>query len=84
MNAQGMDYLGREFQRLGLRFWESQGNFLLVDFGKPVGPLNQKLLADGLITRPTGGAGLQHHLRISVGTRAQNERLVKSLERHCR
>lgn len=82
VNSAGMEYFEREFGRLGLRFWPSQANFLLVDFRKPVTELNNKLLADGIIVRPI--AFLKSHLRITVGTAAQNERLVKALARHLR
>jgi histidinol-phosphate aminotransferase len=39
----------------------------------------ERLLRHGVIVRPVGGYGLPHCLRITIGTTAQNERLIQSL-----
>jgi histidinol-phosphate aminotransferase len=55
-----------------------QGNFLLVKVGdgtRVFGALQQR----GLIVRPVKPYGLPEWVRITVGTRAQNERLLATL-----
>lgn len=61
---------------LELRVTPSQGNFVLVDTGRPAGPVYDALLRRGVIVRPVGGYGLPTHLRISIGTEAQNDRML--------
>lgn len=57
----------------------SQTNFILVDFGVPYAELYDKLLGEGVIVRPI--PGLSTHLRISIGTPEENDRLLSALER---
>jgi histidinol-phosphate aminotransferase len=77
-NAAGFEFLTRELQRLGLQTWPSDANFLLAS-----APPNtyEKLLREGVIVRPMGGFGLPNHIRITIGTAEENERLVKALGR---
>lgn len=81
VNAEGMKYLAGEFSRLGLEFWPSQGNFFLVRFSVNPQALYDKLLREGVIVRPVAGYGLREHLRISIGSAAENSRLIKTLEK---
>ena len=39
------------------------------------------LLRQGVIVRPIAGYGMPEHLRVTVGTRTQNERFLESLAR---
>jgi histidinol-phosphate aminotransferase len=78
MNRDGMAFLGGELRRLGLDFVPSVANFLLVRVGD-VGRVYEALLRRGVIVRPVGVYGYPEHVRITVGTRAENERLVASL-----
>lgn len=81
LNCAGMDFLERNLKRIGLDYWPSQGNFLLVKFAdRNAEDLYQALLRKGVIVRPVAGYGLRDHLRISIGSSVENERLVKSLE----
>jgi histidinol-phosphate aminotransferase len=77
-NRAGLAQLGAGFGALGLEFVPGQGNFLLVKVGdgaKVFAALQQR----GLIVRPVKPYGLPEWVRITVGTRAQNERLLASL-----
>jgi histidinol-phosphate aminotransferase len=61
---------------LGLEVLPSQGNFLLV--GVKHGAY-QALLKKGVIVRPMGLYGLPNHLRITIGSEAENTRLLLAL-----
>ena len=77
-NHAGLAQLGEGFGRLGLEFVPGQGNFLLVKVGdgtRVFAALQQR----GLIVRPVKPYGLPEWVRITVGTRAQNERLLANL-----
>ncbi len=77
----GLAQLERAFDELGLRYAHSDANFLLVEVGERAAELYDRLLRDGLITRPMGAFGLTRHLRITAGLPEENERLIKSLRR---
>src|SRR6478752_124582 len=77
-NRAGLERLEAGFKTLGLEFIPGQGNFVLVKVGD--GPaIFDRLQRAGVITRPVKGYGLPEWLRVTVGTRVQNERLLKTL-----
>lgn len=80
INGNGMEYLEKEFRRMGLDYWPSQGNFFLVQMPKDPKKIYEEMLRKGVIIRPVAGYGLKEYLRISVGTEKENARLVASLE----
>ena len=80
LNRAGMDQLTKGFNRLGLDFIPSVGNFITVDLGSPAGPVNDALLRLGCIVRPVANYGLPNHLRISIGLEQENGRLLTALE----
>ena len=80
MNRFGREYLYCEFQRLGLFYLRSHGNFVLVRVGPGAPAVVEGLLRRGVIVRPCTGYELPEFLRITVGTPAQNQRLVHALE----
>jgi histidinol-phosphate aminotransferase len=63
----------------GLRVLPSQTNFVLIDLAHDAAPIERALFERGVIVRPMGGYGLPDFLRISLGTRAENERLLETL-----
>jgi histidinol-phosphate aminotransferase len=72
-------YLADGFERRGIAFAPSQANFMLVRV--PNAPeARARLLRAGILVRDGAGVGFPGHLRISVGTREINERLLKLLE----
>lgn len=58
----------------------SQTNFVLVDLARDAAELERHLFERGVIVRPMGGYGLPQTLRISVGSRAENQRLLAALD----
>lgn len=81
LNCEGMDFLKNHFTRMGLDFWPSQGNFLLVKFTqKEAAQIYDQMLRAGVIVRPVAGYGLRDHLRISIGSKTENERLIQTLK----
>ncbi len=66
-------------RKKGRTVYPSQTNFILVDFGVPKAELYDKLLGEGVIVRPI--PGLETHLRISIGTMAENDRLLQALDK---
>jgi histidinol-phosphate aminotransferase len=77
-NRQGLAYLRRELDRLGLEYAPSWGNFLLVKVGAGT---YQRLLPEGIIIRPMEGYGFPGYARVSVGTPPENERFIAAMEK---
>jgi histidinol-phosphate aminotransferase len=76
----GLDYLTRELRSLAITVPDSHANFVLAELGRPAAPVYEQLLRRGIITRPVPGYGFPNALRISVGLRAHNERLIAALK----
>lgn len=79
-NREGLAQITAGFERLRLRFLPTQGNFVLVDCGRPALAIYESMLRLGVIVRPVGNYGLPNHLRITVGTALQNQRMLAALE----
>ncbi len=77
-NFSGLEFFAKAFRELKLEFVPSFANFILVRVGggQQIFDAMQK---QGVITRPMGGYQLPEWIRISVGTRAENERCLKVL-----
>jgi histidinol-phosphate aminotransferase len=76
---EGIAQLEAGLRAQGIPFAQTDANFLLVEVGPGADELQQKLERHGVITRPLGGFGLKAHLRVSVGTRDENDRFLTSL-----
>ncbi len=79
LNRDGMRMLTEAFGRLGLSWIPSHANFVCVRVGDGAGVF-QRLLRLGVIVRPIGAYGMPEHLRVSIGTQAENQRFLAALE----
>jgi histidinol-phosphate aminotransferase len=77
-NREGLAYLRAACERLGRPYVPSWANFLLIDVGDAA-RVYDALLRRGVIVRPMDVYGFPRHLRITVGTPAENQRFVESL-----
>jgi histidinol-phosphate aminotransferase len=77
LNDEGARFLARELAALGIETWPTDANFLLARAGSGIA---DRLLREGVIVRPLAGFGMPDHVRITIGTAAENERLVKALQ----
>ncbi|MEM7407130.1 MAG: histidinol-phosphate transaminase [Pseudomonadota bacterium] len=80
MNRDGMQMLADGFDRLGLDYIPSIANFLTFDTGGNGAETYEALLRRGVIVRPIGGYGLPAHLRVTIGTEAENRRFLDALD----
>lgn len=79
-NAIERAWLAAGLAGLGLQVLPSQTNFLLVHFGTEAAAIERALFDRGVILRPMGGYGLGDYLRITVCGRAENQRLLDTLQ----
>lgn len=77
-NREGLAFLRAHCERLGRPYVPSWANFLLIDVGDGA-RVYEALLRLGVIVRPMDVYGLPRHLRVTVGTPAENQRFVDGL-----
>jgi histidinol-phosphate aminotransferase len=80
VNREGVEFLASEFEKLGLAFVPSQGNFILVRVGKGQDVFKQ-LLSLGVIVRPMAGYQFPEHVRVTVGTMDENRKFIAALQK---
>ncbi|OQY44933.1 MAG: histidinol-phosphate transaminase [Candidatus Parabeggiatoa sp. nov. 2] len=79
LNRAGMQQLTQAFNKMKLEFIPSLGNFVSVNVGDGAN-VYEWLLRQGVITRPLGeGYGMPQHLRVSIGTAAENAAFIEAL-----
>ena len=79
-NRRGLDYLEKAITGMDLEVVPSWANFILVGLPIDGKMFFEALLNEGVIVRPLAPYGLPGHIRISVGTQAENERLVQAMK----
>ncbi|HKU44808.1 MAG TPA: aminotransferase class I/II-fold pyridoxal phosphate-dependent enzyme, partial [Polyangiales bacterium] len=77
-NARERLRIGAALERLGLRVAPSQTNFLLVDLQRTAAEVQRALRERG-VTVSYPGPPLSHHLRISLGSVEDNDRMLREL-----
>jgi len=78
-NQRGKAFLAQAFADMGLDHVPTQANFILVNLARPADEVADRLLARGVIIRPGSIWDLPTWARITVGTPAENARLVEAL-----
>ncbi|GAB4445435.1 MAG: histidinol-phosphate transaminase [Rhodocyclaceae bacterium] len=77
-NRRGMAQLIAGFERLGVSYIPSYGNFVSFHAGDAA-RVNARLLERGIIVRPIANYGLPRHLRVTVGLDSENQRFLQAL-----
>jgi histidinol-phosphate aminotransferase len=81
-NAAERARLFDELVRLSVRPVPSQTSFIFIDVGPRATALYEELLREGVIVRPLAWMGFPDAIRISIGTREENDKLLVALN-HC-
>jgi len=79
LNHQEREFLYAELSRRNLKFVCSFANFVLVEVGRPGREVTTALLNHGVIVRPAWGCPTC--MRVSVGTREQNQGFLSALDK---
>ncbi|MEN8259273.1 MAG: histidinol-phosphate transaminase [Pseudomonadota bacterium] len=79
LNRLGLRQLNEGLGAMGLRVLPSVGNFVCVDVDRAAAPVYQDLLRQGVIVRPVANYELPNHLRVTVGTQAENDSFIEAL-----
>jgi histidinol-phosphate aminotransferase len=79
-NREALSMVRAGLDTMRIRHYPTQGNFILIDCGRPALPIYDAMLRLGVIVRPVGAYGLPNHLRITLGTQPQNQRMLAALK----
>lgn len=79
-NREGRAYLAEKLKEMGVSFVPSVTNFLFVEVGDGES-VARELLKRGVIVRAMGWMGLPRAVRVTVGTRQENEKFVEAFAR---
>jgi histidinol-phosphate aminotransferase len=77
--SMGREWLSREVELLGCRAYPSQTNFFLIDVRGDATRLYDAMLYQGVIVRSMKPYGFPDFIRITVGTKQENQRFVRAL-----
>jgi histidinol-phosphate aminotransferase len=78
-NNQGLEQLTARMKAIGVHCVPSVANFILAEFGYDTEQLCEELTKLGVIVRPMRWMGFPQALRVSVGTRAENDKFLSAL-----
>jgi histidinol-phosphate aminotransferase len=78
---EGKGYLYDALRKLGLAFVPSVANFILIDAGKDGVGVFREMLKYGVIIRDMKQYGLKNFIRVTIGTKKENERFIKVLKK---
>lgn len=77
---EGKEFLYSNLRRLKVSFIPTQANFILIKIGKKAKDVEAQLLKKGIIVRGMEAYNLPHHVRVTIGTKPQNEEFIKNLQ----
>ena len=79
-NKDGLSQFEAGLTKLNITYIPSVANFITIDTNKDGLTVFNQLLQKGIIVRPLVPYGLPQHLRITIGSYEQNERVLSALK----
>ncbi len=74
---EGKSFLYGALAKLGIVFIPSVANFILIDAGRDGVGVFKDMLKFGVIVRDMQQYGLKNYIRVTIGTKKENERFIK-------
>jgi len=78
---EGKDYLYDSLAKLGIAYVPSVANFILIDVERDSMDVFREMLKFGVIVRDMKQYGLKTFIRVTIGTKKENERFIKVLKK---
>lgn len=79
-NSEGKIQLYVELDKLGLEYKKTASNFIYINLKKSADQAFVELMRQGIIVRPLTSFGLPEAIRVSIGTKKDNEKFVTALK----
>ncbi len=70
-----------KLDKIGIRYWKSQGNFILIQPEMDEFDFEANMLMEGIMVRPVGSFGAPGCVRVTIGTKAANNAFIKALKK---
>lgn len=80
LNNEGKSYFYQQFDRLGLKYFPTETNFVFVFIEKDCMCAFEEIMNMGVTIRPMKSFGFDNAIRVTIGTKEQNEIFIKYLE----
>ena len=79
-NTAGKAFLYKAFDDMGLRYTQTEGNFIMLHVEQLGTDVADALLQKGIIVRPIVEYGYPNAVRVTIGTQKENIRLITTLK----
>ncbi len=80
-NLTGKKYLYKELTKLGLKYYQTEANFVFVYLNMDCMQAFEKLMALGVTVRPMKSFGVNNAIRVTIGTPVQNKKFIDLLKK---
>ncbi len=80
-NRKGKGFLYDSLKALGMTFYPSEANFVMIEMGPRAEAVTKRLFEKKILVRWLGGYGLNDYIRVTVGTMEENKVFVEALKR---
>lgn len=77
----GKNYLYESLSKMGVAYVASVTNFILIDSGRDGVGVFKELLRQGVIVRDMLQYGLKNFIRVTIGTKKENEKFIGALKK---
>jgi len=74
-------FLYGALKKLGIQFWKTQGNFILIKPEMADKEFEEKMMREGIMVRPSANFGAPGCIRVTIGTREANEAYISALQK---
>ena len=79
--SEGLDYLYKALDKLGIDYFPTQANFFLIDVKQDADVVFEKMLRQGVIVRSMCSYGYPEYIRLTVGLPEENRRFIDAFEK---
>ncbi|MEO1262220.1 MAG: histidinol-phosphate transaminase [Bacteroidota bacterium] len=70
-----------KLDRIGVKYWKSQANFIMIKPEMGEFEFEEKMLKEGIMVRPVGSFGAPGCVRVTIGTKAANNAYIRALRK---
>lgn len=81
ITKEGKAYFYHELDQLGIKYWNSQTNFIMIKPIMDAKAFEAKMFAQGVMVRPVAGFEAPGCVSVIIGTPKANEAFISGLEK---
>ncbi len=80
VNEEGKSYLYKSLDSMGIRYIPTHANFVCIELPHEARDIFEDLLLLGVIVRPLTFYGRNNSIRVTIGTKEENQEFIKCLK----